>query len=108
MPGIVYRLHHFVTLVADMIIVNSVPFLVTLSRKIKLQTVEHVPNHTAALLSSSQIKVIKMYQRGVFIVNLILMDQEFNKLEEVIESIDGSIGNVEIHTTAAHKYMGKI
>ena len=59
-----YRLHHFVTLVAEVIFVNSVPFLVTLLRKIKLQTVKHVPNCTDVLLSSSLIKVIKMYQMG--------------------------------------------
>ena len=59
--------------------VNSAPFLVMLLRKIKLQTIKHVTNRTAASLSSNLIKVIKMYQRGVFIVNLILMDQEFDK-----------------------------
>ncbi len=36
------------------------------------------------------------------------MDQEFDNLEGVIESIDGSIGNVEINTTAARKHVGKI
>ena len=41
-------------------------------------------------------------------MSLILMDQEFKKLEGVIESIDGSIGNVEINNTAAREHVGKI
>ncbi len=41
-------------------------------------------------------------------MNLILMDQEFNKLECLIESIDSSIGNVAINTTDARKHMGEI
>ncbi len=49
-----------------------------------------------------------MYHRGGFVVNLVLMDQEFDKLEGVIENIDGSIGNVEINTTAACEHVGEI
>ncbi len=41
-------------------------------------------------------------------MNLILMHQEFDKLEGLIESIDGSIENVEINTTAAWTHGGKI
>ena len=64
-PRDFYTLHSFVTLTADVMFVNSCPFLVTLSRKIQLRTAEHVPNRTAVTLSSSLIKVIKMYARGV-------------------------------------------
>ncbi len=67
---------------------------------------DHVPNQIVALLSSSLVKVIKIYQMESFIVNLVLMDKEFNKLEGVIENIDGSIGNVAINTTAAPKHGG--
>ena len=37
----------------------------------------------------------------IFTVNLILMDQEFDKL-------DGALGRVEINTTAAHEHVGEI
>ncbi len=36
------------------------------------------------------------------------MDQEFEKLEGAIKSIDGSIGNAAINTTATHKHVGEI
>ncbi len=55
-----YQLHHFVTLVDDVMFVNSAPFLVTLSQKIGIRTVEHLPNQQAETLSSCLIKVIKL------------------------------------------------
>ena len=45
-PNDFYKLHRFVTLVADVMFVNAVPFLVTKSQKIGLRTAEHVPNRT--------------------------------------------------------------
>ncbi len=45
---------------------------------------ENVPNQWAEmLLRSFLIKVIKMYTRGNFVMGLILMDQEFDKLERI-------------------------
>ncbi len=41
-------------------------------------------------------------------MNLVMMDQDFDKLEGVIEGIDRSIGNVDINNTAACKYVGEI
>ena len=36
------------------------------------------------------------------------MDQEFDRLEGVIKSVDGSIGNVEINTNSAREHVGEI
>ena len=41
-----HRLHHFVTLTADVIFVNSYPFLIMLSWKLRLFTIEHIPTRT--------------------------------------------------------------
>jgi hypothetical protein len=41
-PKDFYKLHHFVTLTADIMYVNGVAFLTTLSRKISLRTMEHI------------------------------------------------------------------
>ena len=60
--------------------VNLVPFLVILSRKIRSQTSEHIPNQNSVSLGSSLKKVIQMYGRGGFVVNLIMANQEFEKL----------------------------
>ena len=81
-PRYFYGLHKYVTLTADVMFVNGVPFLLTLSRKIRLFTSEYLPSQTAAQLSSSLDKVVKLYARGGFSIRVILMDMEFDKVVE--------------------------
>jgi hypothetical protein len=47
------KLHKYVTLVADVMFVNGIAFLVTISRGIKFVTTKHVPTRTAKQLSKS-------------------------------------------------------
>ncbi len=83
-----------VTLAADVMFVNGAPFMVTISRKIQLRTAEHLLTRTAESLINSLKRVINLYTRGGHIVDLIMMDQEFKKLNEKLEII-------EVNTTAA-------
>ena len=64
-----------VTLTADVMFVNGFPFLVTMSRRIRLLTVEHIPSRTAKQLGSSITKVVHFYAQGGFVINTVLMDQ---------------------------------
>ena len=79
-PRDFYRLNKFVTLTADVIFVCGIPFLVTYSRSIKFTTTEYIPTRTAGQLAKSLMKVVYGYARGGFVVNLMLMDMEFEKL----------------------------
>ena len=76
--------------------VNGVAFLVTLSRKIKMYTIEHIPNRTAKQLGSSLMKIVQLYARGGFTVNVALMDMEFEKVANELEI-------VQVNTTAARE-----
>ena len=100
-PRDYYTLNNFVTLTADVMFVNEVPFLTTLSRRIRLFTVEHLSSRSAKQLSSSLNKVIQYYKRANFIVNVILMDQEFDKVVDELPM-------VEINTSAAREHVGEI
>ena len=64
-----------------MIFVSGVPFLVMLSRKIKFRTTQVLPKRTARTLADSITKLIMLYARGGFIVNLALMDKEFDAIK---------------------------
>ena len=75
-----YCLHKFFILAADVIFVNSIPFLVTFSRRIRLITVKHVSTRTAVQLDKYLINIFKVYARGGFVMRLFLMDMEFEKL----------------------------
>ena len=69
--------HRFVsmTLTADVMFVNGMPLLITLSRRIRLLTVEHIPSRTVNQLGSSLNKIVNLYDPGGFVVNVVLMDQ---------------------------------
>jgi hypothetical protein len=53
-----------VTLVADVMFVNGVPFLVSASRNINLITIEHAPKHTASKLGYLLQRIVNVYARA--------------------------------------------
>ena len=61
-----------VTLTADVMFVNGMSFLITLSWR------------SAKQLGSSLTKIVNLYARGGFIVNVVLMDQEFDKIVDEV------------------------
>ena len=68
-------MHKFVTVMAGVMFIRSIPSLVTFLRKIKFETAEFVLNHSARMLAKSLRKVLMVYARGGFVVNLALMDK---------------------------------
>ena len=66
-----------------------------------MATVKQLPSCMATQLSNSKIKIVKLYACTGFIVRVIMMDQEFNKVKEACDM-------VEINTTAARKHVGEI
>ena len=96
-----YRIHKFVTITADVMFTSGIPFLVNFSRKIKFGTAEFVPNRSARMLANSLRKVLMIYARGGFVVNLALMDKGFDKIKDIIPFL-------EVNTTAAREHVGEI
>ena len=101
-PDDYHRLHHFVTLSIDVMFVNGLAFLVTISRDIRLRTAEYLPTRTAKAIGSSINKVKKIYSRGGYIVNCLLMDQEFDKVEPEIDD------SIEVNTSGARDHCPEI
>jgi hypothetical protein len=100
-PNDFYKMHKMVTITADVMFVGGIPFLVTYSRGIKFRTAEFVVKRTAKLLAKSLTKVLMLYARGGFIVNLALMDKEFDAVKEYVPFL-------EVNTTAAREHVGEI
>ena len=67
--------------------VNGMPFLITLYRRITMLTVEHIPSRTDKQLGSSLTKMVHLYARGGFVVSVVLMDQEFDKIVNDVPKI---------------------
>jgi len=67
--------------------VNSIPFLVMLPPKIRLFTIEFLPSCTAAQLTDYLVKVSKLYSGGEFLVQTILMNQDFDKVKDKMPTV---------------------
>jgi hypothetical protein len=89
-----------VTMAADVFFVDGTAFSVTLSRRIKFITMEHVPVRTATSLSKHITRVLQVYEHAGFRVKTILMDGEFEKVRDLIPC-------VECNTMAAKEHVSK-
>ena len=87
-------LHEKNFLVADIMFVNNVAFLVTMSRKVKFLTVEQLKSRSAKQLVHSLKNVMRLYGRNRQHVTTILTDME---LTSVIEPF---LGKTVVNTTA--------
>jgi hypothetical protein len=95
-------IHEHVTLVADVMFVNSIPFLVSASCSINLITIEHAPpSRPVSSLGALLLCIVRVYAKAGFTVSTIIMDYEFEKVRDHVPSVN-------INTTAASEHVGKI
>ena len=79
LPRELVEVNKYETLAADVMFVSGLPFLITLSRRVRYVTVQFVPKRTAGELASALKLVIGLYRRPGFICQMALMDGEFEK-----------------------------
>jgi hypothetical protein len=89
-----------ITQAADVFFVDGTAFLLTISRRIKFVTTEHVPVRTVLSLSKHLKRVLEVYGRAGFRVRTIIMDGEFGKIKPLMP-------NVECNMTAAKEHISK-
>jgi hypothetical protein len=99
-PCLLVEQNGIVTMAEDVFFVDGTAFLVTLSRRIKFITVEHVPVRTATSLSKHITRVLQVYEHAGLRVRMILMDGKFEKVRDFIP-------RVECNTTAAKEHVSK-
>ncbi len=97
---VLVELNKMVTLVVDVFFVDGTAFLITMSRRIKFMTAEHVPMCTAKSLAKHINQVINVYAQAGFIIRIILMDGEFEKVK-------AKVPHLECNTTAAKEHVSK-
>jgi hypothetical protein len=89
-----------VTMAADVFFVDETVFLITVLRRIKFITVEHMQVRMASSLCKHLERVLQVYARTGFVVRTILMDAEFEKVQNCLP-------NVECNTTAAKEHISE-
>jgi len=84
-PVVIMERHRDVTLGVDIMKVNKIPFLVTISRSIRFGTVELLANQKMPTVLKVLLHVCNMYQGRGFRVTAVMMDGKF-------ESLRGELG----------------
>ncbi len=100
-PRALLERHQRVTLAVDVMFVNGIPFLVSVARGLNLVTAEHVPTRTAKQLAVGIVRVMDLYSRGGFQVGAVLMDNEFEKLRNLVPVL-------AVNTTAAKEHVPEV
>ena len=100
-PRNIIWLHQQVTLSADIMFVNRVPFLFSVLRNINLIMIENASRRTASQLGHLLQRIIRVYVRAGFHLRTILMDNKFNKVRDHIPEIN-------MNTPAAAEHVGEI
>jgi hypothetical protein len=80
LPPQVMSRYRNVTLAADVMHVNGIPMLVTISRNIRFGTVEPLPNRNISTLVRGIQSVVTVYKRAGFHITTALMDGEFDPM----------------------------
>jgi hypothetical protein len=99
-PRLLVEQNKVVTMAADVFFVDGMAFIITVLRRIKFITAEHVPVQTATKLSKHLTRVFQVYERAGFRVRTILMDGELEKVRDLIPRI-------ECNTTAAKEHISE-
>ena len=79
-PPDILKIHKEVTLGVDIMFVNKIPFLITISRNIHFGTVEELPNRKLQTVKEKLKNVINIYAHRGFNVSTILADGEFEPM----------------------------
>ena len=90
-----------VTLAVNVMFVNSVPLLVSVSHTINLIAIENAPKCTATKLGDLIRQIIWVYARVGFTVQTALLDNEFERLKDHVPML-------ALNIPAASEHVGEI
>ena len=92
-----------VTICADVMHINGTAMLVTVSRNIKLRTVEGIWSTSTDNLAATIKSVIRVYRQGGFKVTVTLMDGESERICEPLANV-----GVQLNTTSHDEHIREI
>ncbi len=78
LPLPIMERYRTLTLCANLMYVNGVPFLLTMSRNLKFGTIEALPNWLEATVITGLVSMVRVYKQRGFSISLGLADGEFN------------------------------
>ena len=102
-PNTIIEQYGNITLSADIMHVNGIPFFVTRSRHIHFGTVDVLSSLQVTDIAGALRRVVKIYGRGGFQVTTALMDGAFAGMHEICNQLQ-----VTLNTTSRDEHVGDI
>ena len=102
-PRLLVDANKVLTLAGDVFFVDGTAFLMTVSRRLKFITAEHVPVGTATQLSKHIKRVLEVYGRAGFRIRTILMDGEFEKVKPFLPTLECNTIAAKEHVSEAER-----
>ena len=100
-PRSIFDANKHITLAGDIMYVNGIKFLVTVSRGINLVTSEYIPDRTKGNLKQALVRAIRIYQNKGMHVTTALADGEF-------EPLKGELGSTDLNAAAAAEHVSEV
>jgi acetolactate synthase regulatory subunit len=97
----IINLNKNITLTVDIMFVCGLPFMVSISRKIKFTTVGYLPGRKQPILVNLLRKILRLYQHRGFKIETALMDRNFECLRD-------DTPELTLNTTAASEHVPDI
>ena len=85
----------------DVMFVNGIKFLVTHIRMIGQVTTKYLPWQSAKHIANHLVRVINIYTKEGFTFHSLLMDNEFNRIKNLLTQYS-------INTMAANEHLGGV
>jgi hypothetical protein len=102
-PCVLIKANKVIMLAADVFFVDKTAFLLTVARRIKFVTKEHVPVKTPTNLSKHLKQVLEVYGHAGFVVRTILMVGEFEKIKSLMPSVECNMTAAREHVSEAQR-----
>jgi hypothetical protein len=103
LPVEVMARYREVTLCADIMFINNVPYLITVSRNLRFGTTMKLENKSGKTVMQELLRVLQVYRGGGFTVTVVATDQEFNYMRgELAEN------GAMLNETSADEHVGEI
>ena len=93
-PPDILSLYHSITLCVNIMVVNKMPFLVTISQNLKFSTTELLLNHQEDTMAKTLTTVMHLYGSHGFLIHMVHADSEFEALHGHLVGSAGSGLNV--------------
>ena len=100
-PKDIMRMDTGLEVSVDIMFVNKLDFLISVSRRLKFTTIEYISNSPEKELARPVNKIIDVYKQRGFLIHNMYMDPDLNCLDKLIVGMD-------INTTAARDHVPEI